>query len=173
MDIIVRRFEDFMPSYDWKPVERWYQLPPGQTYVRECSWMVSVGHIRHVMYFIHWFIHFTLSSYLLGIFLVATLDSVTHDILPIQWGLEISMDLSGEAKRAKIPEPWKWQVEIIGEAGTGRRTKIWTSRHWLQWSQKQLTHTHNLACDSGRIVDFEKIYLKFIHSIINDILFLA
>ena len=83
------------------------------------------------------------------------------------------MDLSGEAKRAKIPEPWKWQVEIIGEAGTGRRTKIWTSRHWLQWSQKQLTHTHNLACDSGRIVDFEKIYLKFIHSIINDILFLA
>lgn len=130
-----------MPSYDWKPVERWYQLPPGQTYVRECSWMVSVGHIRHVMYFIHWFIHFTLSSYLLGIFLVATLDSVTHDILPIQWGLEISMDLSGEAKKAKIPEPWKWQVEIIGEAGTGRRTKIWTSRHWLQWSQKQLTDT--------------------------------
>lgn len=32
---------------------------------------------------------------------------------------------------------------------------------------------NDLAFDSGRIVDFEKIYLKFMHSIIDDILFLA
>lgn len=25
----VRRFEDFVAAYDWKPVERWHRLPPG------------------------------------------------------------------------------------------------------------------------------------------------
>lgn len=38
VDIIVRRFEDFTPSYDWKPVERWQQLPPGQTYRNVVGW---------------------------------------------------------------------------------------------------------------------------------------
>lgn len=39
--------------------------------------------------------------------------------------------------------------------------------------ESKTVNTHNLASNGGRIVDFEKIYLKFIHSIINDILFLA
>ena len=25
----MKRFEDFIPSYEWKEVERWHQLPPG------------------------------------------------------------------------------------------------------------------------------------------------
>ena len=25
----VKRFEDFIPSYEWKEVERWHLLPPG------------------------------------------------------------------------------------------------------------------------------------------------
>ena len=92
----------------------------------------------------------------------ATLDATS--------GLEISMDLSGEAKKAKIPEPWTWQVEIVGQAGGA---KIWTSRHWRLKTESNAVKTPNLAGDSGRIVDFQEIYLKFIHSIINDILVLA
>ena len=29
VDFRVKRFEDFIPSYEWKEVERWHQLPPG------------------------------------------------------------------------------------------------------------------------------------------------
>ena len=29
VDFRVKRFEDFIPSYEWKAVERWHQLPPG------------------------------------------------------------------------------------------------------------------------------------------------
>lgn len=54
IDIYVRRFEDFQPTYDWQPFERWHQLPPG---------------------------------------------------------LEISVD----TRRARIPEPWPWNVEVVGQ----------------------------------------------------------
>ena len=91
VDIIVRRFEDFMPSYDWKPVERWYQLPPG---------------------------------------------------------LEISMDLSGEAKRAKIPEPWKWQVEIIGEGAEMIEVRRDSTMSELLEKMKLSDSTHEVVfCD--------------------------
>ncbi|CAJ1423787.1 unnamed protein product [Effrenium voratum] len=29
VDVVVRRFEDFAPSYDFQPVENWHMLPPG------------------------------------------------------------------------------------------------------------------------------------------------
>lgn len=29
VELQVRRFEDFVASYDWKPVERWHLLPQG------------------------------------------------------------------------------------------------------------------------------------------------
>ena len=99
----------------------------------------------------------------------------------IHWFIKCST-LSPSRRSRDLDGPLWWSQESQDTGAmdvasrnrwSGRRKKNWTSRHWLKQRMSNAVKTPNLAGDSGRIVDFQEIYLKFIHSIINDILVLA
>eukprot|EP00931_Biecheleriopsis_adriatica_P013276 TRINITY_DN114632_c0_g1_i1.p1 TRINITY_DN114632_c0_g1~~TRINITY_DN114632_c0_g1_i1.p1 ORF type:complete len:261 (-),score=60.38 TRINITY_DN114632_c0_g1_i1:42-824(-) len=101
VSFFVRRFEDFLPSYDWNVVERWHRLPPG---------------------------------------------------------LEVSLDLGeGGSRKARIPQPWQWDVRVLGESGEATKQRVAVeaetsmaellsrlglsdSTHEIVWSQEDGKH---------------------------------